>query len=48
MTSPCLAFDAVTKVYGDKTVLHDLSLELPASLTVAMVGESGSGKSTLL
>ena len=48
MTSPCLGFDAVTKVYGDKTVLHDLSLELPAGLTVAMVGESGSGKSTLL
>ena len=48
MTAPCLTFDAVTKVYGDKTVLHDLSLELPAGLTVAMVGESGSGKSTLL
>ncbi len=32
---------------GGRTVLHDLSLEIPAGTRVALVGPSGTGKTTL-
>lgn len=38
----------VTKRYGDRTILSDISLEIPAGETVALIGPSGGGKSTLL
>ena len=34
--------------YGDKNVLHDISLKIPAGSTLAIVGPTGSGKSTLI
>jgi len=34
--------------YGDKNVLHDISLRIPAGSTLAIVGPTGSGKSTLI
>ena len=39
---------AVTKRYGGRTVLNDVSLELAAGEYIAILGESGIGKSTLL
>jgi ATP-binding cassette subfamily B protein len=34
--------------YGEKDVLHDISLRIPAGSTLAIVGPTGSGKSTLI
>ena len=34
--------------YGEKTVLHDISLTFPAGTVTAIIGPNGCGKSTLL
>jgi len=34
--------------YGDKTVLHDVSLDIEDNETMVIMGQSGCGKSTLL
>jgi len=38
----------ITKRYGERTVLNELSLQIAAGSFVAIVGRSGCGKSTLL
>lgn len=38
----------VTKRFGERTILNNVSLDLPGKGLFAIVGESGSGKSTLL
>ena len=43
-----IEFDRVTKSYGGKAVIQDVSLALRENTTSAIVGESGAGKSTLL
>lgn len=40
-------FNNVSFSYGDREVIHDISLDIPAGTTVALVGQSGSGKTTL-
>ena len=34
--------------YGEKTILHDISLDFPAGTVTAILGPNGCGKSTLL
>ena len=45
---PIVHLDHVTQRFGTKTVLDDLSLEIPVGKTTVIIGESGSGKSVLL
>lgn len=42
-----IKYENVTFSYGCNTVIHDVSIDIPAGATVALVGQSGSGKSTL-
>ena len=42
-----LSLEHVRFGYGDKTVLHDISMEIHPGKTVALLGHSGSGKTTL-
>ncbi len=43
-----IAFDGVTKVYGNRTVLHPITLRVEQGESLALIGTSGCGKSTLL
>jgi ATP-binding cassette subfamily B protein len=43
-----IAFAAVSFGYGERDVIHDLSLTIPEALVTALVGPSGAGKSTLV
>ncbi|MFE9429142.1 ATP-binding cassette domain-containing protein [Kitasatospora sp. NPDC006697] len=47
-TKALLQLTEVSRTYGDRVVLHPLSLSLAAGECVALLGHNGSGKSTLL
>jgi iron complex transport system ATP-binding protein len=47
-TAPLLAFNHVSVMLGQKTVLQDISLSIGAGEHVAILGPNGCGKSTLI
>lgn len=47
-SSPGVQLRAVTKRFGERLVLNEISLKIEPSETVALIGPSGGGKSTLL
>jgi ABC-2 type transport system ATP-binding protein len=46
--TPALAFRHVTKRFGSKVALSDVSLALPPGSFLGLVGRNGAGKSTLI
>lgn len=48
VTDGDIAFENVCFAYGDKEVLHGVSVTIPQGKTTALVGRCGSGKTTLL
>jgi ABC-type Fe3+/spermidine/putrescine transport system ATPase subunit len=48
MTAPLLRLRDITKLYGERTAVQNLSLEVAAGESVAVLGPSGCGKTTML
>ncbi|MFD8818147.1 ABC transporter ATP-binding protein [Streptomyces sp. NPDC059627] len=48
LARPAVRLRGLTRTFGDRTVLDDIDLDLPAGQFTALLGHSGSGKSTLL
>lgn len=45
---PAIALKGVTKSFGERTVVSDVSLKLEAGEVFSLIGPSGAGKSTLI
>ena len=45
---PAVAFEHVTKRYGETLALDDISIDIPIGQTVALLGPNGAGKSTAI
>jgi heme exporter protein A len=45
---PAIELEGLTRRYGERVALADVTLSLPAGQTLAVFGPNGSGKSTLL
>ena len=48
MTADSIVLKNITKHFGEKKVLTDISLTLPAGKIACLMGRSGTGKTTLL
>jgi heme exporter protein A len=48
VASPAIELSGVTRRFGERTALQDVTLTLPTGATLAVLGRNGAGKSTLL
>ncbi len=48
MEAPAVQLDQLSKVFGDRYALKNVSLELPAGSFLSIFGPNGAGKTTLL
>jgi phospholipid/cholesterol/gamma-HCH transport system ATP-binding protein len=48
MNGSAVKFDGVSKAFGAKQVLRDVSFEVPAGMALCILGRSGTGKSVTL
>ena len=48
MSTPAIRLDGVTKAFSGRTVLDDVSLEVPEGTAFCLLGRSGTGKSVTL
>ncbi len=46
--TPAIELRGLTRHFGERTALRDVSVEVPAGQTLAVLGRNGAGKSTLL
>ena len=46
--APALELEGLTRRYGERVALRDVTLSLPAGATLVVFGPNGAGKSTLL
>ena len=46
--TPAIRFDHVSKAFGARTVLNDVSFEVPTATAFCLLGRSGTGKSVAL
>jgi len=47
-STPILEYKHISKSYGPKTVLKDVSFAVPAGKIVGLLGQNGTGKTTLI
>ena len=45
---PAIELAGLTRYFGERTALRDVTLSVPAGATLAVLGRNGAGKSTLL
>jgi ABC-2 type transport system ATP-binding protein len=48
MSEPIIQIRGLTRHFGQKAALHDVSLEVPRGCVFGLVGENGAGKTTLI
>src|SRR5262245_3049084 len=48
MREPVISISNLTRRFGTKTALNDVTLNVPAGSVFGLVGENGAGKSTLI
>jgi heme exporter protein A len=46
--APAIALEKLSRHFGERTVLREITLDVPAGQTLAVLGRNGAGKSTLL